>query len=56
MGPITAIAPITRAHNSHNVMHCHFVFAIKRKADGYDVTYFRAGVRGANLNDRPEAF
>ena len=23
---------------------------------GYDVTYFRAGVRGANLNDRPEAF
>jgi len=22
----------------------------------YDVTYFRADVRGANLNDRPEAF
>ena len=30
--------------------------ARRRRRRGYDVTYFRAGVRGANLNDRPEAF
>ena len=38
------------------VLHTAIAEQIVNELANYDVTYFRAGVRGANLSDRPEAF